>query len=92
MFVPGIRIKRSTVTEEDGLSRAPVLIINLRAVFSCDCTHLFVPHIIILLFLRVWGLPGEGIDGLLGSEFGVRAASPNSANAIMIIRFMQSLL
>ena len=39
LVFPGVRAERPAVTEDDGLSRAPVLVINLRAVFGRDCGH-----------------------------------------------------
>ena len=36
---PGIGIERPAVAEDDGLSRAPVLVVDFRAVFGGDCAH-----------------------------------------------------
>src|SRR6266567_3846422 len=38
--VPVIRRKRPAVTEHDGLTLAPVLVINLHSIFRCYRTHL----------------------------------------------------
>src|SRR6266404_4892357 len=35
----GVRGKRPPVTKDDGLSRPPVLVVNLCSVFRCDSTH-----------------------------------------------------
>src|SRR6266566_2533952 len=40
LCVPVIRRKRPAVTEHDGLTLAPVLVINLHSIFRCDRTHL----------------------------------------------------
>src|SRR5213592_4634342 len=39
--VPVIGRQRPTMAEDDGLSFAPILVVNLRSVFGCDCAHCF---------------------------------------------------
>src|SRR2546426_12217164 len=36
LVLPGVRAQRPSMAEDDGLSLAPVLVIDLRAVFGCD--------------------------------------------------------
>ena len=42
---PGIGAERPAVAEDDGLSRAPVLVIDLRTVFGGDRVHVIVPSV-----------------------------------------------
>jgi hypothetical protein len=37
--VPHVGIQGPAVRERDGRTSAPVLVVNLRSIFSCDCTH-----------------------------------------------------
>src|SRR5213078_5410285 len=39
--VPVIGRQRPTMAEDDGLSATPILVVNLRSVFGCDCAHCF---------------------------------------------------
>src|SRR5271156_3359594 len=39
LSVPVVRGERPAVTEHNGLTRAPVLVINLRAIFCRNCRH-----------------------------------------------------
>src|SRR5262249_9927851 len=39
LVFPGVRAQRPAVAENHGLSAAPVLVIDLRAVLSRDCGH-----------------------------------------------------
>ena len=41
--VPVVSRERPAVAEHDGLSTAPVLIIDLHPIFGCNCTHRFTP-------------------------------------------------
>jgi hypothetical protein len=47
-----VRAQRPPVAEDDGLSRAPVIEINLRPVFCRDRAHAFVPFILVWLLAR----------------------------------------
>ena len=47
LIVPVVGRQRPTVTEHDGLTFAPVLVINLRAVFGCDHGHDCYPYVVI---------------------------------------------
>src|ERR1700687_1959456 len=39
LVFPGVRAKRPAVAEDYGLSRAPVLVVDLGTVFCRDCRH-----------------------------------------------------
>src|SRR5262249_48086266 len=39
LVLPGVGAQRPAVTEDDGLSRAPVLVVDLRAVLRLDGVH-----------------------------------------------------
>src|SRR5712692_1563780 len=39
LSVPVIRTQRPAMAEDNGLSFSPILVINLRSVFSRDCRH-----------------------------------------------------
>src|SRR6266700_1197980 len=39
LVVPGVGIERPSVTENDGLSRAPILVKNRSSVLCSDCTR-----------------------------------------------------
>ena len=43
---PGIGIERPAVAEDNGLSRAPVLIVNFCAVFGGDCAHGGISYVV----------------------------------------------
>src|SRR5205814_5139988 len=45
LCVPIIGRQRPTVTEDNGLTFAPVFVINLRSVFSRDRVHIFFPFL-----------------------------------------------
>src|SRR5450830_1175032 len=46
LVFPGVRAQRPPVTEDHGLSRAPVLVVDLRAVFGSDRGHCLSPGLI----------------------------------------------
>ena len=46
--IPVVGRQRPTMAEDDGLSFAPILIIDLDAVFGFDCTHV-IPSLLLLL-------------------------------------------
>src|ERR1019366_7063205 len=46
LVFPGVRAQRPPVTEDHGLSRAPVLVVDLRAVFGSDRGHCLSPWLI----------------------------------------------
>jgi hypothetical protein len=39
LILEGVRRQRPAVTEDDRLSRSPVFVVNLRAIFCCDISH-----------------------------------------------------
>ena len=56
LALPTVRIERPAVTELHGLSRAPILVVNLRAILRLQCAHAsFSPIIECLEFRRKAG-------------------------------------
>ena len=52
LVFPGIRAQRPAVAENNRLSRAPVLVVDLRAVFGGDCCHdLFLSYLVGLILI-----------------------------------------
>src|SRR6266568_2558933 len=45
LVFPGVRAQRPAMTEDHGLSAAPVLVIDLRAVLGSDCGHGGSPYL-----------------------------------------------
>jgi hypothetical protein len=55
LSLPTVRTQRPAVTEDDGLTRTPVLVVNLRAVFGGDRIHVLVSLVIdSYLFLNLF--------------------------------------
>ncbi len=48
---PTVRTKRPPMAENNGLARTPILVINLRAVFSGDCVHTMASLVIGVVIL-----------------------------------------
>lgn len=44
LVIPRIRTEWPAVTEDDGLPFSPIFVVNLSAIFGCDCWHRFLPR------------------------------------------------
>jgi hypothetical protein len=47
LILKGIRAQGPAMTEDHGLSRSPILVVNLRTVFHCNRTHEVSPRLLI---------------------------------------------
>src|SRR6266404_1226513 len=45
--IPVIGRQRPTMAEHDGLTFAPVLVVNLRSVFCCNCAHELISVLVV---------------------------------------------
>src|SRR2546425_10013696 len=61
LVFPCVRAERPAMAEDYGLSRAPVLAVDLRAIFCRDCRHKIFSLRLIVAAHRAGGAPPSGV-------------------------------